>query len=77
MINPKTIDVTKGFVTSGVIEAGGYIYILLIDLSGQVLIKRVKADNSEIKFVEKPAEEVLETFWNDYASHTYKWIHEV
>ena len=76
MIEPKTIDVTKGFITSGVKEIGSYIYVLMIDLSGQTIIKRVKSDNTEIKFVEM-TEGSIEDFWSDPTVHTYKWIHEV
>lgn len=76
MIEPKTIDVTKGFITSGVKEIGNYIYILMIDLSGQTIIKRVKSDNTEIKFVER-TEGTIDAFWADPTVHIYKWIHEV
>ncbi len=77
MIEPKTVDVTKGFITSGVKEIGSYTYVLLIDLSGQTLIKRVKTDQSEIKFVEKTTG-TIEDFWADpVTSKTYVWIHQI
>ncbi len=76
MLNPKTVDVTKGFITSGVKEIGSYIYVLMIDLSGQTIIKRVKSDNTEIKFVERTSGSI-DDFWLDPTVHTYKWIHEV
>ena len=76
MLNPKTVNVTKGFIVSGVKEIGDYTYVLQIDLSGQTIIKRVKSDNSEIKFVEK-TEGTIENFWTDPTVHTYKWIYEV
>ena len=78
MLNPKTVDVTKGFVTSGVKEIGEYIYILLIDLAGQTIIKRVKSDNSEIKFRKKSGQSI-EDFWAtpDGSGIVYKWIHEI
>ena len=76
MIKPTTVDVTKGFITSGVKEIGDYMYVLQIDLAGQTIIKRIKSDNSEIKFVEKTSGSI-DDFWSDPTLHTYKWIHEV
>ena len=73
---PKTVDITKNFITSGVKEVGEYLYVLLIDLAGQTIIKRVKDDNTEIKFTEKTVG-TIEDFWSDPTVHTYKWIHEV
>ncbi len=75
-LNPKTVNVTKGFITSGVKEIGDYTYVLQIDLSGQAIIKRIKSDNSEIKFVEM-TEGTIDTFWTDPTTHEYKWIHKV
>ena len=68
MIAPKSVDVTKGFIVSGVKEQGSYLYVLLIDLSGQTLIKRVKTDNSEIKFAQKTSG-TINNFWADPTIH--------
>jgi len=75
MLNPKYVDSTKHYVVSGVKEIGDYIYILMINMSGQTLIKRVKSDNSEIKFVVRPKEETITNFWEDPTQHEYKYIH--
>lgn len=76
MIEPKTGEVLKGFVTSGVKEIGNYTYVLLLDLAGQTLIKRVKTDQSEIKFVKRNVGDIV-TFWLDPTIHSYIYIHEV
>ena len=75
-IRPASVDVTKGFITSGTKEVGDYLYVLLIDMIGQTLIKRVKSDNSEIRFTKMPDETVIETFWADPTLHTYVWIYQ-
>jgi len=76
MFNPKTTDITKNFIISGVKDIGDYTYVLQIDLAGQTIIKRIKTDNSEIKFAQR-TEGTIENFWLDPTVHTYKWIHEV
>ncbi|GAG78814.1 unnamed protein product [marine sediment metagenome] len=77
MIEPKSVDITKSFTTSGVKEIGEYTYVLLIDGgSSLTLIKRVKLTNSEIKFV-KREEGTIESFWADPTVHTYVWINSL
>ncbi len=74
---PKNVDITKSFTTSGIKEIGDYTYILLLDGGSDLtLIKRVKTDNSEIKFVLRDAQSI-EDFWLDPTVHTYVWIHQL
>lgn len=76
MINPKGDNITKNFTVSGVKEIGDYTYILLIDFAGLTLIKRIKLDNSEIKYVKKTSGSI-ENFWADPSVHEYKYIHKI
>ncbi len=76
---PKNIDITKSFTISGVKYIGDYIYVLLIDgATDLALIKRIKTDDSEIKFIEIPAGE-MNTYWAnpDASGYAYVWIHRV
>lgn len=76
-INPKIVDVTKNFTISGVKEIGVYTYVLLLNAGdGLTLIKRIKTDNSEIKFVLRTTQSIAD-FWSDPTAHTYVWIHLV
>ncbi len=78
---PKNIDVTKSFTISGVKDIGDYTYCLLIDgATDLALIKRIKTDNSEIKFlkIDKGSGE-LTTKWAspDATGMNYVWIHQI
>ena len=76
-LNPVSVDVTKNFTTSGVKEIGDYLYALLINAgNGQTLIKRVKTDNSEIKFVLRTTQTIAD-FWTDPTVHTYNYINKI
>ena len=77
MIEAKYLNPIKNFQSSGVKTVGDYTYVLLISLDGQVLIERVKSDNSEIKFAKKPSATSIETFWEDPTVHTYDWINKI
>ena len=64
-------------IISGVKEIGVYTYVLLINAgNGQTLIKRIKTDNSEIKFALRTTQTIAD-FWSDPTVHTYVWIHQV
>ena len=77
MIEPKSIDLTKNFTTSGVKEIGNYTYVLLIDGGSPLtLIKRIKTDNSEIKFALRVSG-TIDAFWATPAIHDYVWIHKL
>jgi len=76
MIHPKGINIDKAFTVSGVKDIGDYIYVLLLDFAGLALIKRVKIDNSEIKYYKIPDGEIVAR-WADPASQAYVWINQV
>lgn len=80
-LNPKGVNIDKHFTTSGVKEAGGYTYVLMIDFAGFALIKRINSDESEIKYhsLHDPDLETIDAFWADPTTHTshghgYSWI---
>ena len=65
------------FVTHGAIEAGSYLYILLINMEGKALIRRVKTDNSEILFTLKEDSESIADFWAGRVGKAYVYLYEV
>ncbi len=80
-LHPKGINIDKAFTVSGVKEAGGYTYVLMIDFAGFALIKRISSDESEIKYhcLNDPNPESIDAFWADPTTHTshgngYSWI---
>ncbi len=74
-INPRSVNVTKNFVVSGVKYVGDYIYVLLIDSAQLCIIKRIKTDDSEIKFHLIEEVETIETLWENPESHSpYVWF---
>jgi len=77
MIRAKFTDPTKNFVTHGVQTTGAYTYVLLIDLAGQVLIKRINSTQSEILFTKKTtthAEQSIADYWADPTGYAYSYI---
>lgn len=81
-LEPKGLNIDKAFTVSGVKDIGDYKYVLLIDFAGTALIKRIKTDNSSIKYhcINDPAPESIDDFWSDPEAHTshghgYAWIH--
>ena len=52
MLKSKYANPLDSFVVHGEKVISGYTYILLVDESGQSLIKRVSSDNSSIMFSE-------------------------
>ena len=78
---PKNVDITKSFTISGVKYIGDYIYVLLIDgATDLALIKRVKTDDSEIKFlkVARGSGELTTKWANpDATGMNYVWIHQI
>jgi len=75
MLSSKYANPIDNFQCHGVVTAGGYSYNLLIDLEGQVIIQRIKTDNTEILFAKKPAATTISSFWANRATHTYHYIH--
>ena len=76
MISPKGINIDKAFTVSGVQYIGNYIYVLLLDFAGLALIKRIKTDDSEIKYYKIPDTELVAR-WADPASQNYVWINQI
>ncbi len=81
MLYPKGVNIDRQFTVSGVKEAGGYTYVLLIDFAGLAIIKRINSDESEIKYhcINDPDSETIDNFWADPEVHTshgngYSWI---
>ncbi|KKM84976.1 hypothetical protein LCGC14_1293820, partial [marine sediment metagenome] len=55
---------------------GSYIYVLLLDFAGLALIKRIKTDDSEIKYYKIPDGD-LDADWTSPETQTYVWIYLV
>jgi len=72
---------TEDYEVSAVNDAGTYIYILYIaptiKARKRVLIKRIKSDNSELKFVAMATDGDIATFWDDRVTHTYVYANVV
>ena len=78
MIYPKGVNIDKSFTTSGVRYVGEYIYVLLLDFGDTCLIKRIKTDDSEIKYHQILSGETIEQFFATPETHTpYVWINQV
>ena len=76
MLSSKYSNPIENFQASGIKEIGDYTYVLLIDLQGQVLIQRIRSDESGIKFVKKGSQ-TIEAFWANPASYSYIWVHQL
>ena len=74
MLNSKYVNQEKNYITHGVKEIGDYTYVLLIDMAGVSLIKRVKSDNTEILFTKKESGSIA-TFWSDPTIHSYNYFY--
>jgi len=77
VLKSKFKDPTVNFVIHGVKTVGNYVYVLLVDMTGQALIRRIKNDNTEILFSKKPDQASISDFWTNADQHTYQYIHEV
>ena len=75
-MRPFSTNVERSFTNHGVEIDASYTYVLLVDFSGQALIKRVKSDNTEIRFALKADGTDVDTFWANRASEEYKYIFE-
>lgn len=68
------------YVVSGIKEVGEYLYILLVAMNGETIIKRVKTDNTTILYA-KMQEEVgtvnTNNFWADPTIHTYVYLYQI
>ena len=76
MITPKGVNIDKALTVSGVKDIGNYTYVLLIDFAGLALIKRIKSDNTEIKYYKIPSGE-MDVDWASPETQDYVWIHQV
>lgn len=78
MIYPKGVNIDRSFTVSGVKYVGDYIYVLLLDFGNTCLIKRIKTDDSEIKYHVIEEAEPIEIFFANPENHTpYVWINQV
>ena len=46
-------------------------------MTGQTVIKRVKTDSTEIRFVLKDNTETIATFWQEAINKTYTYLYKV
>ena len=78
MIQSKYKNPLPNFVGHGVKTAGNYSYFLLIDMTGQALIQRIKSDSSEILFYKKPVDTSIADFWADPSAYddSYAYLFE-
>lgn len=77
MLKTKYNNPLEGFVVHGVKEIGSYTYVLLVDMTGQTIIKRVATDNSTIMFALKEEGVTIPVFWAGATSHEYKYLYQV
>ena len=78
-IRPATVNVMKSLVISGVKYVGNYIYVLLLDAKDLCLIKRIKTDDSEIKYhqIEEEGETIEQFFANPETHTSYVWFNQL
>lgn len=83
--NPLTYFVAHGLATSTVGDQT-YTYVLLIDMSGQALIRRINQSQSEILFsqmadpgTDDKAEiaDAIAIFWADYTAGPFTYLFQV
>jgi len=76
-MRPFSINIEDAFTIHGVVETVDHIYVLMIDFAGTTMIKRVKQDNTEIRFALKEAGTGIEAFWANRELETYRYIYEL
>ena len=76
-MRPFSVNIEEAFAIHGVVETVDYIYVLLIDFGANTIIKRVKQDNTEIRFALKDDETSIEDFWANRELETYRYIYEL
>lgn len=65
------------YVVHGVVESGGYTYVLLVNNTGESIIQRILADNTEIKYAKKDSTTTIDIFWAARVGQSYGRIHEI
>jgi hypothetical protein len=76
MIESKYTDPLENFICHGTKTIGNYLYVLLIDETGQTLIQQVANDQSTILFVRKPNASNIESYWNaDITTYSYTYLY--
>jgi hypothetical protein len=83
--NPLIEFVPHGIETA-VIGDQTYTYVLLIDMSGQALIRRISQDQSEIVFCQmadpgtddkSEIADAIAAFWTDYTAGPFTYLFQV
>jgi len=77
MLKLKSGDILGTFAPHGVVTAGGFTYVLLVNMDGSALVQRVNADSSEIRYAVKTESETIVEFWAARATLNYKFLNQL
>lgn len=86
MLKTKYNSPLDGFVCHGVISNGGFTYVLLVDMTGQALIRRITADQTEMIYSLMPSPNTdnkvqignaIQQFWANYSAGPFQYLFQL
>lgn len=85
MLKTKYANPLEGFVCHGVIT-DSFTYVLLVDMTGQALIRRITSDQTQMLYSIMPnpntdnkaqIAEAIQVFWANYSAGPFQYLFQL